>query len=166
MLPIQRSPLGLLELLSLKGSGDTPRALAEYLQGTLDLNQLYLAPLRRTLNTTTVTITGNGNWAATTAVPAGELWLVTNISYQTAALLGAGEAYRLVPAIFWGGSLNNAEALGQAISWVATDRPAAGYPLPAPVLCSPGVQFGMQVISVSTGATAFPMNVHYYRLAF
>lgn len=165
MYPISRAPQGLLELLNLKGTGSNPREFSEVLQGVLSLDELYLAPLRASQTTNTPTINANGSWAAAGPVPAGELWLVTNVTY-TAPQLGAGETARLVPAIFWGGSLTQPEALGESVLWGALDRPVAGYPLPRAPLCQSGVQFGLQVVGVSAGATVWSLTVHYYRLAF
>lgn len=165
MLPIGRSPSGLLELLGLKGSGANPRSLSEVLQGTLALDQLYLAPLRtRTIAVTSV-INANGNWVAMT-VPAAELWLLENVTYYTGTALGAGESYRLVPGIFWAGSAAAQQNLGVEKLWQATDRPAQGYDLPTPIILQPGVQIGLSCIAVSSGAAQYTVAAHYYRLAF
>lgn len=165
MLPIGRSPLGLLELLNLKGSGANPRSLSEVLQGTLALDELYLAPLRGRTILSTSAISANGNYAAVT-VPAAELWLLHNVTYYTGTALGAGESYRLVPAIFWAGSTAGQQNLGVEKLWQATDRPAQGYDLPRPTILQPGVQIGLSCIAVSSGVAQFTVAAHYYRLAF
>lgn len=162
MLGINRAPLGLLELLGLKGTGDTPRSLSDVLSGVLNMDQYYLAPLRGSSTANTSTINSTGAWAMTTPVPAGELWLVDNISY-TAGPLAAGESYTVLPGILWGTSYS---VFGDPVAFPALSRVWGGVSLPQPVLCPPATTFYILATQVTAGASAFTVYVNFYRLRF
>lgn len=80
-LTIQRFPKGLLGLLDMKGSGQTPPDLSSIVQPQIDVSALYMADARRSLgggagpNVLLGFAFNNGS-----KVPEGEMWVVNNIT--------------------------------------------------------------------------------------
>ena len=167
-LDIQRAPAGLLELLGLRGTGNTPRQLDELLQGHLDLTPLYLAPLARTIRAATAAVGANGFFGATAAtIPQGELWVLSSIA-ASSTNMAAGESYRLALAISRGGSVNTLEIFAQSTQTASgvTQRIGTGYTFPEFKILGPGDVPGVYVTDVTAGAHVFSIDVSYARLAF
>jgi len=167
-LPIQRPPVGLLELLGLRGSGTTPYALEDLLRGSLDLTVLYMAPLGRTLRGATAAVGANGFFGGTgLTIPTSEFWVVTQIS-ASSSNMAAGESYRLSPAVSRGGAVNTLEIFSEAQQTASgiTQRIGVGVNIPLYDLFGPGDTFGVFVSDVVAGAHVFSVDVSYFRLAF
>lgn len=92
---IQRIPRGLLDLLGLRGYGDTPHLLGQNLVGTVDLSPLYLLDRQETIITNTNNLAGVGFYqtAAIGEVPEGEMWILSNVTALSNAL-AAGNIIR------------------------------------------------------------------------
>lgn len=128
-MPIQRVPLGLLELLGGKGSGATPNQLLDGVVAVLDLEHFYLAPLTRVVTGSTATVNATGTWMNTSSamiVPAGELWLVRNASVVAATPLGVGESCA-VQMLYVSAGYSNANILGTPSQFPQNTRPAVGW---------------------------------------
>jgi len=90
---IQRFPRGLLHALAMKGSGDAPNQLSEAVLGTFALDEYYLADNSRVVFGQTANITVPTWWPNTSSaciVPAGEMWIVRNLSVWSGAFATGG----------------------------------------------------------------------------
>jgi hypothetical protein len=92
-LTIQRQPRALLDWLGMKGSGDTPHTLADYLQSTMEVGGLFLQDRALSIIDNTGNISTNG-WStpasANSVCPAGEMWIINSLTvYRTSALPAA-----------------------------------------------------------------------------
>lgn len=167
-MPIQRPPAGLLELLGLRGTGNTPVALEDYLRGTLDLTTLYMAPLARNVRGATGVAAANGFFAGTgLVIPTGEIWVLTALA-ASSSNMAAGESYRLAPAVSLGGAVNTLEIFtqGQQSAAGITQRIGTGVQVDLYDLYGPGSSFGVYVTDVVAGAHVFSVDVSYFRLAY
>lgn len=79
-LDIQRPARGLLDALGMKGSGETPIALNRELQLNFDASQLYLYDARRQIEGAGPAPVA-GSFQSATSVPAGEFWIMANITW-------------------------------------------------------------------------------------
>lgn len=88
-LTIQRLPRGLLDLLLMKGSGETPQQLAADVQASVDIGALYLVDKQEIVLNNTNVLAGTGFYGvgAPLTVPDRELWLVVNISAISNAMI-------------------------------------------------------------------------------
>lgn len=87
---IQRYPIGLPGLLTMKASGDVPPSLSAEVSASIDLTEFYLAPEVLVANGNTGNLNAIGFFASPIAVPFGEMWCVRNISAAAGAAIGAG----------------------------------------------------------------------------
>lgn len=147
---IQRFPTGLLELLGMKGTGDTPHELASNISGSLDLMGAYLAQRRVSIaGQSAIAMTGNGSYSAIgMLVPATELWFVYNVSVRLTPNTAAASSIR-----FWGGFQRQAAAgvyhpLTDVVNVGATDNGVGYTHFEQPAIFLPGDQF-----YIFTGAT-------------
>lgn len=100
-IPIQRVPPGLLDLLSMKSTGQNPTFLSGEVAPSLDLTDLYRISRFEEISGVTNAITLGGVWGSTTWAPApGELWYVDNLSCVRGSALAAGTAYRMRLALY------------------------------------------------------------------
>ena len=166
-LTIQRYPRGLLDLLGSKSSGDNPTQLSPVVVGQIDLSALYQFDKVEARSATTNVANLNGAWAVTGSnltVPAGELWLLHNLSANANANLAAGEAYTINAAIYrsqwsqW--QLSKAQGSGSGI----TARPAVGWQFDRPEILRPGDSVGVYVSNITAGASQFTLNAYLTRL--
>jgi hypothetical protein len=161
-LTIQRVPRGLLDLLSMKGTGRTPTELQDRLQGTIDLTQSYLQDrlVTAVFSTAAVAAVGDVN-AIGSNVPPGELWIAYHLAI--AATVAAGNSYRLVPAVFrrTGTVIGNYGPRAQA--YAATERVCLGWDLQGSFLW-PGDSVGLGCEQVTAGTTAFSVYLYHAKL--
>lgn len=161
-LTIQRAPRGLLDLLSLKGSGRAPTELAENITGVIDLTQVYLQDRLITANFSTAAVGAVGDFTAVnSAVPPGELWVAYHLAL--AGTVPAGQAYRVRPAIFRRtgtviGTYGPTAGVG-----AAAERINVGWDLEASLLW-PGDNVGLGCEQVTAGTLAFSVYLYYARL--
>lgn len=161
-LTIQRVPRGLLDLLSMKGAGQNPTELEEKITGIIDLTQAYLQDRLVTQTFATPAVGAVGDVGATGSnVPAGELWIAYSLSI--AGTVAAGNAYRLVPAVFRRTGIVISQYGPRAQSYVATERVALGWDLGGTFMW-PGDSVGLGCEQVTAGTTAFSVYLYYARL--
>ena len=114
---IQRFPLGLIDLLGMQTSGDTPTQLNEQIAGTLELGRFYMLPRGEQVQAV-VTGVANGLPAiAPATVPVGEAWVLWNVSARVNSL-GAGTI------VFQPGILRARNPSGGATGFFALAEPA------------------------------------------
>ena len=98
---VQTPPEGLLHLLGMKSSGQQPIAFPQVLQPTLELGQLYRAWHQEWSVHSTAQITAVGLWpAASSIVPAGELWIAEQVSCTRMAAIAAATTVRIRLAVY------------------------------------------------------------------
>lgn len=88
---IQRLPAGLLDLLGMQSTGDTPHYIAGEVQPVLDLTDLYLTDRLTGANGNTAQVSAVGLLTTTVGPSPGEMWLtygVTGSSGNLAATTG------------------------------------------------------------------------------
>jgi hypothetical protein len=155
-LDIQRLPYGLVDLLGMKGSGDTPHSLAENIAVTLaDGADYYLAPRRVVLQgDTAINIAATGFFAAVGIAPsAGEVWLVYNVTLSLNNATAAATALKI-----WGTYVKSSTAtldcqITDQLVLGATDWGSTYRQFERPQLFLPGDSFGVRCGSL-TGVPA------------
>lgn len=88
-LTIQRFPKGLIEILGMRATGDTPAALAQQIAGNLDLLDMYLLDRCKTQAITTgiaLTVPGYITMGSASGPAAGFIWFVYDISVSFGAV--------------------------------------------------------------------------------
>lgn len=95
-LTIQRVPRGLLHALSMKGSGELPAELASQILGTFDTTAFYLGENVRGASGALQTAADGWVTSGSLTVPAGELWLVNNLSWSCSNI-AAGDSFSFTP---------------------------------------------------------------------
>lgn len=166
VLAIQRFPRGLLDMLAMRGPGETPHTLASSIAGTIDLTKLYLADSNRTVIATQTPPANDGyvNPAAAT-VPPGEIWLVNAIS-AVSGNLPAGTNAQAICAY-------NRRAAAGVMVFGNNATAAAGADLvcgqvfdPFSLILYPSDGFGVQMHSgtYGGGAPLWTLTCDYYRL--
>lgn len=167
-LTIQRYPRGLLDLLGSKSSGQNPIVLAEVVQPTIDVSALYQFDLVDARSATTNAANLPGAWGVTgtnLTVPAGELWLLHNLSFAANTNLAAGESYKVTGAIFrsqwsqWQLGPTYAEVSG------VNTRPALGWQFQRPEIMRPGDSVGVYVLDVQAASEQFTVSCYLTRLS-
>lgn len=160
-LTIQRVPKGLLDYLSLKGSGNAPTELAEKVSGIVNLTEIYLQDRVQTGNFGTGAIAAVGDVNATGGtVPFGEIWFAYHLAIS--GTVAAANTYRLCPAIFRRTGLT-ISTYGPRQAYLATERVSLGWDLP-PAILLPGDSVGIGVEQVTAGSTAFSVYLYYARI--
>lgn len=151
---IQRYPRGLIDLLGMRATGETPHKLGQENIGTLEMLEFYLND-RMTPNASASAAppAAIGNVQITgLTVPDRELWLVFELTAYVAAIAAAT---RLV---FTGGVLRNRgsgnvySALTDSIVVPALEAGYVGKKFERPVLMLPGNVVSAQI----TGITGLP----------
>lgn len=140
----------------MKGSGDTPHQLAGEIRVTLaDGADYYLAPRREIIvGDTAINLAAAGYFAAVgLAVPAGQVWLLYNITTCVDTATAAATAVK-----FWGGYTKNSGLssdvqLTEPISLGAADFSSAYRAFERPGIFLPGDSFGVRCGTI-TGVPA------------
>lgn len=160
---IQRVPVGLLDFLGLKATGQNPVVMPDELQTVVDISQLYAAARWEQFQASTNTVNLIGFWgAATLTVPSGEMWLVDSLMYTSGTLL-AGTTYRLRPGLIGVQSGSQPIKVGElSQSWTAGERPFMGW---GNFIARGGDQIGLVVDSLTLGtALPFDIRIRFLRL--
>lgn len=158
---ISRLPTGLLDLLGMKGTGDTPHELAAYLQSNVDLTDLYLSD-RVSFLLGSPTITGVG-FVGGSPVPDGQVWLVQGLSLQSNPVTaGASVTISLAHYI---ARLNTAFILHpQQNTYAAGTILGMGLRFDRPAIWRPG-DTARVITSAATGAPNFQVYLSIYGAA-
>lgn len=155
---IQRYPRGLIDLLGMRATGDTPHMLAGDIGGSLEMLEFYLADrLVPNAAAAGAAVTVVGDLAIPgLIVPARELWLIyecTLTSGTTAAATGFTATAGLLRNV---GSGNVYSALTDPTVVGASSQANIGAKFERPVLALPGSQFNVRVSAVTGAPAATP----------
>jgi hypothetical protein len=153
-LDIQRFPYGLVDLLGMKGSGDTPHTLAQDIAVTLaDGADYYLAPRREIVTALSAIAFAATGWVSAVGLgpAAGECWLVYNVTASVNQATAAATAVRFCGTISKNGGLSQDVQVTESMSLVATDWDGRGRSFERPLVMLPGDVFGFRVFTI-TGA--------------
>jgi hypothetical protein len=158
---IQRLPVGLLDMLAMKGSGETPHLLSDRIQGTVNLNELYFAQIQIQVATgATSNVNATDRWLLPTSpIPSNEIWVVR--SFTCAWTTGAGTTGTYNPMIVRRGFAGlSAQSLvqGAPVTVAASSNGIAFARFPPWELFYPGDNFGAW-FQVGTYGVASPVNV-------
>jgi hypothetical protein len=136
-LDIQRLPKGLVDLFGMKGTGDSPHLLSEFVFTSAEITDLYTADrLISTGGTTAAAVNAAGNAAFVgTSVPPGEMWLVQNITAFSPALAAGGSVRCCLGVSRQGGA--TIDTYGELVTFVATETPILNVHFPRPLVMLP-----------------------------
>lgn len=155
-LDIQRLPYGLTDLLGMKNSGDTPHLLAGEIAVTLaDGADYYLAARRTALRGDTAIDINAAGWFAAVGVtpPAGEIWLVYNVTCTLNQATAAATAIRLFGGYVKGPTTGPDVQVTNVMTLGAADNFAECRVFERPAIFLPGDAFGVRCLSI-TGVPA------------
>lgn len=155
---IQRLPTGLLDLLGMQSTGDTPHLMSGEVQPTLDLTDLYLTDRLAGANVATANVAVVGPLLTTTGPAPGEMWLVYGITGSSTGVLAAASG-------FTGNLLVTRPSSGGFSQFVSPSVAVANPALWAgsvtyerPMIMRPGDTLGYWVSAV-TGAPASGISI-------
>jgi hypothetical protein len=166
---IQRYPRGLIGLLGMQATGDTPHTLAQSTAATLECMDFYLNDRLEVLSAAlgaAPAALGNFQFVGT-AVPAGQLWMLTDIAVNCGGPVPAAAAITFAPVIFRNQALaGNAVIAGPTVTATVGENRLSGAHYERPNLILPGQSFGVQVQAI-TGVPAllFQVTAWFARLA-
>ncbi len=158
---IQRYPRGLIDLLGMKSTGDTPHQLGGQIAGELDMLDWYLNDRLEVLSTTiAVAPAALGNFQfQNSTVPQGEMWAVYDVAVNCGGVVAAAASIIFTPVIFRNQSLvGNAVAAGFQTTAATGQNILSGTHYSQPTLVLPGQSFGVQVQGI-TGVPAVPFQL-------
>lgn len=158
---IQRLPVGLLDMLAMKGSGETPSLLADKIQGTVNLNELYFAQIQIQVATgATPNVSATDRYLMTTPpIPSNEIWVVRSFSCFWST--GVGVSGTFAPIVVRRGFAGlSAQSLvqGAPVSVAASSNGCAFARFPPWELFYPGDNFGAWFITGAYPITS-PVNI-------
>ena len=165
---IQRYPRGLIDLLGMRATGDTPHQLGQMTVAQLDLLDMYLAD-----RCFAQTFTGAGAYVALgnivftgAVVPQGEMWLLYEATVFT-GVVAAATRVTIVPFIARSqAGLAQAEVISDPIVVPIAGSGMGGRHYERPTILMPGHQFGVQVVDIVGAPAATPiLNLYFARLA-
>lgn len=163
---IQRYPRGLIDLLGMRATGETPSKLSQENHGTLEMLEFYLND-RMTPNASASAAppAAIGNIPITgLTVPDRELWLVFELTTYIAAIAG-GTAVKFTGGVLRNrGSGNVFTALTLPVSVPAGEAGYVGTKFTRPVLMTPGNVVAAQVTGI-TGLPGQPISAAIYYAA-
>lgn len=159
---IQRFPTGFLSLLDGKAEGRSVADWSEFLQPTLDNLPFLLATAGWQTTNATETATTYGDWAAVT-VPAGEVWLVMNVTSNVTAQTAGDDATFYCTTDYKSPTLRFAlSQQGIARLAVNFDNLIAvhqrGMQFRDPLIALPGQRFFTHFEKITTAAAGFLVN--------
>lgn len=156
-LTIQRLPTGLLDILGMQSTGDTPHTLAESLVSTLDCTDIYLLDRfqRRIEQCAVIAAAGTFIAGLPTATPLGpqpgEQWMLYGITVTSTALAAATNITYVFSLSRT--SLGGTQYLSDKQSVANPDVFGQGKLWERPMILRPGDQLGIAATLV-TGAPA------------
>lgn len=164
---IQRYPRGLIDLLGMRATGDTPHQLAQTTVAQLELLDFYLTDRCEgvTFNASGV-VAALGNLTFTGAqVPQGQMWMLYEASVFTGVCAAATSA-TVVPFIARSQSgLAIAEAICPPLVAGIAGSALGGAHYIRPTLLMPGHQFGLQITAITGAPGITPiLNLYFARL--
>lgn len=163
-LDIQRVPVGLTDLLGLRATGDSPHVIGQEIRGSIDLLDLYTAYRVEFLQGSTANVAALGFLTSSIGpVPNGEMWVVYQIGYYSAAFAAATDC-RFAGSLQRQG-ISNPMPFTETFSVTTAGQAAAGVLFPRPIVMMPRDQIGVTIASI-TGApgTGIVCNIYFVRL--
>jgi len=157
---IQRYPTGLIDLLGMRATGETPHNLAQDISASVDALDFYLWDRRVTLvGQSPVAISAVGwlaNTTGATTIPQGEMWMLYDCSLRLPPIAAATAisislvVQRQGPAAAW-------FPLTEEMVLPASTGGLRGFKRDQPLLLQPGDQFGTYCSSITgvPGSQAF-----------
>jgi hypothetical protein len=165
---IQRYPRGLIGLLGMQATGDTPHTLAQQTAAVLDITDFYLNDRLEVLSVALAAAPaalGNFQFVGS-AVPSGEMWMVTDVAVNCGGTVAAAASITFAPVIFRNQALpGNGVVAGPTTTAATGQNQLSGQHYERPNLVLPGQSFGIQVQAI-TGApgVAFQLTAWFARL--
>jgi hypothetical protein len=156
-LTIQRLPTGLLDILGMQSTGDTPHSLEQSVSATLDTTELYLMDrfARRIEQTAVIAAAGTFIAGLPTATPLGpqpgEQWMLYGVTVTSTALAAATNISYVFSLSRT--SLGGTQYLSSKQSVANPDVFGQGQLWERPMILRPGDQLGIAATLV-TGAPA------------
>ena len=149
---IQRYPKGLIDLLGMRATGDTPHQLASSTSASIDLLDYYLADRCEVFETpTAIALPGLGGISFLNAVvPAGQTWLIYDLSVLVPPIAAAA-SLRTTPVIYrtaTTATLGN--AIAPTMTLATTEGNMSGSHFEIPLMALAGQSFGLYT-SIYTG---------------
>lgn len=162
---IQRFPKGLISVLGMTATGDTPHQLSQQVAGNLDLLDYYLLDRTTQLAFTSGVIAGAGvtSCGPTSGPSAGKIWLVYDVSFQLQGV-GAAATIWLGLGIARQGTVANCIIFpgmysGRLIAGESTMRAAH---FEKPVIMRPGDTLAVRTIEFTGAPAATVFGDMYY----
>ncbi|MGB8853051.1 MAG: hypothetical protein WCC69_05740 [Pirellulales bacterium] len=161
---IQRYPRGLIDLLGMRATGETPHKLAQDMGGVLELLELYLFD-RMVPNASTavgaIAAVGDSNIPGLT-VPSREIWLVFEISLSSTTTAPATGFTATAGILRNVGSGNVYNALTPPVVVGASAQASHGMKFDRPVLAGPGALFNVRCSAITGAPAATPAISIFY----
>jgi hypothetical protein len=151
---IQRYPKGLIDLLGMRATGDTPHQLAQQTSPDIDMLDFYLADRGEVLEATTPAVVALGNQSFVGArVPSGQMWLIYELSFIVPPIAAASTLDASL--VLYRNSTANAFAiaLGPRVTLAASTGGCDGIHFEKPLVLMPDQSIGLRA-SILTGAPA------------
>jgi hypothetical protein len=156
---IQRFPRGLIDILGMRATGETPSRLAQETQPQLDLIDLYLLDRQRQFQNSSAVIAANGNVLIPgMTVPSGELWFLYEATMQVPTIAVATLLQTMLAVYRSQTGTNLPLGLGPSIRTPALEGNAWGIHFEKPLIMSPAQSIGLYT-SVCTGAPGVAVQV-------
>lgn len=151
---IQRYPRGIINLLGMLGTGETPHKFSNDISGEVDMLDFYLSDRGEVVECTTAAVLALGfNAFVGSAVPSGELWLIYEASFIVPQI-AAASTLDCSLVMYRSPTVNTkAVALGPRVNILASQGGCDGLHFEKPMLMQPGQSWGCRA-SVLTGAPA------------
>jgi len=161
---IQRYPRGLIDLLGMRATGDTPHQLGQNISGSLELLELYLND-RLIPNASAaagvIAAVGDLNIAGLT-VPARELWLVFEASLSSTTTAGATGFTATMGVLRNRGSGNVYSAWIPPVTVGALAQASSGIKFSRPAILLPGDLMNVRTVAITGAPAATPAVSLFY----
>jgi hypothetical protein len=154
-LTIQRFPKGLIEILGMRATGDTPNALAQQIAGNLDLLDSYLIDRCRVQSITTgvaLPAAGFVTMGSNSGPSSGFIWFVYDISVAFAAVAAAATLQSHVGVSRTANVSTNLPGMGTGLL-AAGQAASVGIHFERPLIMRPGDLISINT-AIYTGAPA------------
>jgi hypothetical protein len=160
---IQRFPRGLIDLLGMRATGETPHQLGPSTVGQIELTDMYLLDRCRTFQISTGVLAATGNTLFPgTSVPNGEQWFVYELSYQIPTIAAATAIQTNLCVYRSQASTNLPLALGPAQTVPASTGTAWGIHFEKPLIMTAGQSLGVYVSQITGAPGVAPQLTMYY----
>jgi hypothetical protein len=158
---IQRYPTGLIDLLGMRATGQTPNQLGAEISGSIEIGDLYLYDRRVTqVGQSPVAIGAVGflaNTTGATVVPQGEMWVLYDCTLRVPAIAAATALNLSLVVQRPSGGTSAWFMLTDELKLAALTGGLIGYRGKTPMLLQPGDTFGTYASLVTgvPGSQAF-----------